>query len=413
MYCQGREREPTNEKEYVLSVDEAQRLEQEHYLQLYRRYPLTLVRGEGTRVFDAEGREYIDVLAGIAVNSVGHCHPRVVEAIQRQAASLIHVSNFYYNKPQSELAQKLTALSGMERAFFCNSGAEAVEGALKLARKAASKEGRRGAIISLEGCFHGRTLATVATGQRKYQEGFEPIPAGFVSVPLHDLQAMEEAADKGAIAVIIEPVQGEGGVRPLREDYLQEVRRLCDKKGMALILDEVQCGIGRTGTMFAYQGMGIEPDILTSAKALGGGFPIGALLARGPYATAFDYGNHGTTFGGGPLACAAALATLQVIEEEGLLERAAQLGDYARTRLEEAARHNDSIREVRGKGLMLGVDLTFPGKDVVLRMMDRGVLANCTADTVIRLVPPLTITQDELDRVLQILLESLAEKVKP
>ena len=390
-------------------MDLAQKLEKEHHFQFYKRFPITFVKGSGTRLTDSNGKEYIDALAGIAVNSVGHCHPNVVKAIQIQAEKLIHISNLYYNEPQSKLARLLTEVSGMDRVFFTNSGCEAVEGAIKLARRYAHKNGRTGKIISIDGCFHGRTLATTAMGKKKYQEGFEPIPEGFDTIPPNDIGAFKDMLEEEVIAIIIEPVQGEGGIRLVDRDYFKEVERICKERHVLLILDEIQCGMGRTGTMFAFQHFGVTPDILTSAKALGGGFPIGAVLAREEVATAFDYGTHGTTFGGNPLACVAAYATVSTILSENLYSQARQKGDYFIGKLKEAARDLCAIKEIRGIGLMIGVELDFKGAEVVTKMMEKGVLANCTEDTVIRLLPPLTITNDELDRILDVLIQSIEE----
>ncbi len=396
-------------KDFVGIMDNAQKLEKENHFQFYKRYPITLVEGGGTRVKDSAGKEYIDALAGIAVNSAGHCHPKVVQAIQEQAAKLIHITNLYYNEPQSNLALLLTQISGMDRVFFTNSGGEAVEGALKLARRYAFKKGREGSVVSLEGCFHGRTLATTAMGKEKYKEGFKPMPGGMITIPFNDIDAFRSVVETDVIAMIIEPVQGEGGIRPVDADFLNEVAQTCKEKDILLIFDEIQCGMGRTGKMFAFEYYDVKPDILTLAKALGGGFPIGAVLAGEEVSKAFDYGIHGTTFGGNPLACAAAYAAVNAIIAENMPEQAREKGVYLFKKLNEAARKMDAIKEVRGFGLMVGVDLKFKGADVVNKMMDKGVLANCTEETVIRLVPPLIISKEELDRVFDVLIESIKE----
>jgi acetylornithine/N-succinyldiaminopimelate aminotransferase len=390
--------------------DTAQELANRYHFDLYNRYPITLTEGRGVYVKDTEGRQYLDALAGIAVNSLGHCHPRVVKAIQDQAARLIHISNLYYNEPQSKLAELLVKVSGLERAFFCNSGAEAVEGSIKLARKYGSLHDKSGPIISMENSFHGRTLGTIAMGRPKYQKGFAPIPEGFGRVPLNDIEALEATVDENTVAVIIEPIQGEGGIRPAEESYLQAVRELCDQHGTLLILDEIQCGIARTGKMFAYQHAGIKPDIVASAKALGGGFPIGAVIAREEVASAFEYGDHGTTYGGNPLACAAAFAALSTIEEENLAEQAKKRGRYFMEKFGSVAEGWDAIKEIRGMGLMIGVELNFNGKKVVEQMMKRGVLSNCASDTVMRLVPPLIISEKEIDTIIDVLVESIKEE---
>lgn len=390
-------------------IEDPKTLEYQYHLQLFRRYPLTLVRGEDVRVWDDEGHEYIDALAGIAVTSLGHSHPAVVKAVSEQAARLIHVSNFYFNEPQSRLAKLLCESSGLDRAFFCNSGAEAVEAALKLARGYANNKSRRGHIVSAEGCFHGRTLATVAMGSRKYQAGFDPMPGGFACIPANDIEALTKALAAEPIAVILEVVQGEGGIREMDHDYLVKLRRMCTEKDILLIFDEIQCGMARTGAMFAFQHHGIKPDIMTAAKALGNGVPIGAMLATQRVAEALAPGSHGTTFGGNPLACAAACAVMETMIQDNLPQQAAEKGDYALGKLRRIADGWDAIREVRGRGLMIGVDLSFKGADVVIGMMKRGVLANCTADTVIRLTPPLTINREDLDRVIDVLIESIRE----
>ena len=389
--------------EQLRSVDDR------YYLQVYRRQPVTLARGSGARVWDTDGREYIDALAGIAVNSVGHCHPKITHAICTQAGTLIHTSNIYTSEPQIRLAEKLAALSGLERVFFCNSGAEAVEGAFKLARKYAHSRGRGGTIISMEGCFHGRTLATIATGKEKYRLGFEPIPAGFTRVPFNNIEALRTAAGDDVAAVIIETVQGEGGIRPVDADFLRQVRALCDERDILLVLDEIQCGVGRTGKFWAYEHFGIVPDILTTAKALGGGVPIGAFAVKQRVADAIAPGEHGSTFGGNPLACAAALAAIAVVEEEYLCEAAAAKGARFMQRVRELTADVGAVRDVRGMGLMIGVELAFNGADVVAAMREKGVLSNVTADTVIRVVPPLVISDEDLDRVADVLVDSVRE----
>jgi len=323
---------------------------------------------------------------------------------------LLHCSNFYYIEPQARLAELLVERSDMDRALFCNSGSEAVEGAIKLARRWASMKGRGGDIITMEGSFHGRTLAAVtATGQRKYSKGFDPLPGGFKIVPFNDIEEVIRVADEDTCAVMVEPVQGEGGVRVADPQYLIALRKLCTKKGILLIFDEVQCGMGRTGHLFAYQGYGVVPDIITLAKALGGGVPIGALLAREEVASAFGPGDHGTTFGGNPLATAAALAATKVILDEDLPGRSQRMGDYLRSELERRTAGNDAVVDVRGRGLMVGVELDREGKQVVKKMMDKGVLSNCTADRVIRFVPPLNIPKEDLDRAVDVFVESLGE----
>lgn len=389
--------------------DRAQEIANDYHVDLYGRYPLTLTEGKGVYVKATNGKEYIDALAGIAVNSVGHCHPRVVEAIQDQASKLMHISNFYYSEPQSNLVKLLAEVSGLDRAFLCNSGAEAVEGSIKLARKYGSTKNKTGSIISMKNCFHGRTLGTIAMGKEKYQKGFRPLPGGFEQVPENDIRAIKSKINDDTIGVILEPIQGEGGIHQIEEKYLKEVRALCDQHDALLILDEIQCGIGRTGKMFAYQHYDIKPDIIASAKALGGGFPIGAVIAQEKVASAISHGEHGTTYGGNPLACAASLATLSTIIDNNLAEQAAEKGEYFMDKVRNVAEDWEAIRDVRGKGLMIGVELNFEGGKVVEEMMERGVLSNCASDTVMRIVPPLIITKDELDKIFDVLVESIKE----
>jgi len=377
--------------------------DQRHSLQTYRRLPLALSHGAGARVWDVEGNEYIDALAGIAVNSLGHCHPRVVAAIREQAGRLMHISNYFVSEPQVRLAEQVTRLSGLPRVFFCNSGVEAVEGAIKIARKHAHAKGRGGSIISMEGSFHGRSLAAIATGSERMQRGFGPMPPGFTSVPFNDIRAVTEAITDETAAVIIEPVQGEGGIHVADGRYLQDLRVLCDRTGVVLIFDEIQCGIARTGRMFAKDVFDVQPDIMTLAKGLGGGFPIGAILSNENVSAAIEFGDHGTTFGGNPLACAAARATLDTLIEEDIPAKAERDGARMRERLDALRVRHSAIRDVRGLGLMIGVDLEYDAKPVMQEMLRRGVLANATAETVLRLVPPLIIGREDLQSVVDVL----------
>ena len=395
----------------IISSLSVQELANDSHFKMYNRQQVILTEGKGSIAKDSTGKEYIDVLAGVAVNSLGHCHPKVVDAIKEQASKLIHVSNIYYNEPQSLLSNELTHLSGMDRVFFCNSGAEANEGAIKLVRKYASRKGRTGVILSMSNCFHGRTLGTVAMGKAKYQNGFGPIPDGFKQIPFNDLAAFESAvATLPVIGIFIEPIQGEGGIYPADRDYLKEVRKICSEKDILLVFDEIQCGIGRSGKMFAWQEFHVKPDILTSAKALGGGFPIGATLARWDVSEAFGFGDHGTTYGGNPLACAAALATIKTIHEEKLAQAASEKGQYIQNKIMQFAQDCPAIKEIRGMGLMIGVQLSFKGAPVIKRMLDKGVLANCASEDTIRLVPPLNISYDQIDTVLEKLIESIKEE---
>ena len=376
-------------------------LDKAHYLPTFKRFPIAFIKGTGSRLWDADGKEYIDMLAGIAVNSVGHCHPDVVKAIQDQAAELLHISNFFVSPSQVSLSKLLVDISGLNRVFLTNSGAEAVEGAFKIARKYAHKKGRGGNIVFMENSFHGRTLATIATGQEKYQKGFGPIPSGFQRVPFNDLEAINKLVAKETAAVIVEPVQGEGGVIPADKTYLEKLRAWCDENDVLLIFDEIQCGIGRTGKWFAKDHYGVQPDIITLAKGLGGGAPIGAFLCNEKVAEVIDYGDHGTTFGGNPLAAAASLATLKVIADEKLCESARDSGKWLMNKLEGMAQRRPVIKEVRGLGLMIGVQLNQPAAPVVQRLLEEGVVANATADSVLRLVPPLNISITDLEIVVQ------------
>ncbi|RMF90072.1 MAG: acetylornithine transaminase [Methanobacteriota archaeon] len=375
----------------------------------YLRQPIMIKEASGAEVKDVHGKTYIDFFSGIAVNNVGHCHPAVVEAIKKQAERLIHTSNIYYTEPQLKLARLLNDISGGYRSFFCNSGAEANEAAIKLARKHTGKSN----IITAENSFHGRTLATLAaTGQERYRQGFDPLPEGFSHVPFGDAEAVEEAITEETAAVMIEPIQGEGGVVVPPEDYLRKVAATCEKRGVLLILDEVQTGFGRTGDVFAWQGYGVEPDIFTVAKALGGGMPIGAMLARPEVMDSFGPGDHASTFGGNPVACAAAAASVEVILREGLAERARELGRYLIQRLEELQERHPSIREVRGRGLMIGVELDSPCQEVVDRAREKGLLLNCVHEKTLRLAPPLIIDRPLIDEAVQTLDEIFAETKK-
>jgi predicted acetylornithine/succinylornithine family transaminase len=383
-------------------------LSEQYIAHTYNRYPLLLVRGKGTRVWDLDGKEYLDFFAGLAVCNLGHCHPKVVKAIQDQAEKLIHVSNLYYIEPQIQLASLLCKHSFAGKVFFCNSGAEANEGALKLARKyAKEKIGEdRYEVITMENSFHGRTLATLtATAQKKYHKGYGPLMPGFKYVPFNDLKAVREAIGPKACAVLLEPIQGEGGVNIPSEGYLKGLREICDEKGILLILDEVQVGMGRTGKLFAYEHEDMKPDLLTVAKSLAGGVPIGALLIRDEIAKSFEPGDHASTFGGNPLATAAGVAALSAILEEGMLDHCQRVGEYFLSRLEEIKKKFPFVQEVRGRGLILGMELKIEGAEIVKKMMKKGFLINCTAGNVLRFLPPLIVTEEEVDRMISALEE--------
>jgi len=383
-------------------------LSEKYVANTYARYPVLLVKGKGTRVWDLEGEEYLDFVSGLAVCNLGHCHPKVVKAIQDQAEKLIHVSNFYYIEPQIQLASLLCKHSFADKVFFCNSGAEANEGAMKLARKyAKEKTGRdRYEIITMERSFHGRTLATLtATAQEKFHKGYEPLMPGFKYVPFNDIQAVSNAIDSKTCAVMLEPIQGEGGVNCPSEGYLKTLREICDEKELLLIFDEVQVGMGRTGKLFAYEHDGIEPDLLTLAKSLAGGVPIGALLIKKGVADSFRPGDHASTFGGNPLATAAGVAAFTTILEEGMLENCQKMGDYFLSQLEAIQKKFPFVKEVRGKGLILGMELKMDGSSIVKEMLRRKILINCTMGNVLRFLPPLIVIKEEVDRVIKALEE--------
>ncbi len=383
-----------------------QDLDSQNYLQTFNRFPITISHGKGSRVWDVDGNEYIDVMGGIAVNSIGHCHPEVVKAISEQSARLMHISNFYLSEPQVKLSGKLKAISGLERVFLTNSGAESVEGAMKIARKYAHGKGRGGNIISFENCFHGRTMATIAAGKKQMQEGFEPIPGGFIQVPFNDMDAVRKAATSDdTAAIIIEPIQGEGGVNVVDQRFLNELRDFCNDRDIVLIFDEIQCGMGRTGKMFAKDLYGIMPDIMTLAKALGGGFPVGAILSNEQVSSAINFGDHGTTFGGNPLACAASLATIKVIESENLLKQAEEKGRWLRSKIKDL--NNPHLKEIRGRGLMIGVEFDIEMRGLVAKLLENGVLANTTSGNVLRLLPALNISYSDLEEVTGIIEKSI------
>ena len=383
-----------------------------YIMRTYGRYPIVPVRGAGCRLWDADGKEYLDFLGGVAVNNLGHCHPKVVAALQKQAAELIHCSNYYQIPQQIELAELLCKHSFADKAFFCNSGAEANEAAIKLARKYSrdTHGPQRYEIITAADSFHGRTMATVsATGQEKVQRFFDPLLHGFKHVPFDDLDALEGAVTPTTCAIMLEPIQGEGGVNVPSPGYFQEVRRICDKHDLILIFDEVQVGMGRTGKLFAYEHFDIVPDIMTLAKALAGGAPIGTMLATDRYAAAFVPGTHGSTFGGNPLVCAAAIATLRTILEDGILNRCEELGEYLEGELQSLQHRYSFVKEVRGIGLMIGMALDIPAGDIVRKGHERGVLLNVTHDTVLRFVPPLTVSKQEINQMIAILDAIFAE----
>jgi acetylornithine aminotransferase len=384
-----------------------------HVMNTYARLPVAFERGEGSWLWDANGKRYLDAMSGVAVCGLGHGHPKFVAALREQVGKLVHTSNLYQIALQEKLADRLCALSGMENVFFCNSGAEANEAAIKLARLYGHKKNIEApAIVVLEKAFHGRTIATLsATGSRKVQAGFEPLVAGFVRVPFDDLEAVKRVAEmnRNVVAVLVELLQGEGGVNVCHEGYLRGLREICEAHGWLLMLDEVQSGMGRTGKWFAFQHSGVKPDVMPLAKGLGNGLPIGACLADGPAAQLFKPGNHGSTFGGNPLACAAALATLDIIEEERLMENAVKTGDYIRAELARSLGGLKGVTEIRGQGLMIGLELEYPCGELVQQALERGCLINVTVDNVVRLLPPLVFRMEEAGLLLATLVPLVTE----
>ena len=391
--------------------NEIYKQDKDAYLPVFARYEIVLDHGEGPYVYDINGKKYLDYLGGIAVNVLGHNHPGLVKAIADQAGKMIHCSNLYYTKAQADAAKKLKALSGLDKVFFGNSGAEANEGAIKAARKYAHQmDEEKSQIITAMHSFHGRTLATLtATGQPKYQKGVGPLPQCFDYVTYNDIEGLEKMMSEKTCAVMLEPIQGEGGVHVPKDDYLKKVRALCDKYNAVLIFDEIQTGIGRTGTMFAYEQFGVKPDIVTLAKGLAGGVPIGAFIVTDAIAAAFHAGDHGTTFGGNPLACAAANLVLDTIAEDHLLDNVNTVGAYLQQKLEGFQKKYPAlITEVRGKGLILGMQLTKPGREIVDACLAEGAIINCTAGDVLRFVPPLIIKKEHVDELIAILDKVLA-----
>lgn len=381
------------------------------YLPVFNRYQIVLDHGEGVYLYDNEGKKYIDFLGGIAVNVLGHNYGPLVKAVSEQAGKLIHCSNLYYTQAQADAAEKLVKLSGLGKAFFCNSGAEANEGAIKIARKYAHNiNPDKSQIITAWESFHGRTIATLtATGQPKYQEGFGPLPEGFDYVHYNDIAELEKLMSEKTCAVMLETIQGEGGVYPPKGDYLKQVRALCDKYNALLILDEIQAGIGRSGKFFAYDKYGVKPDIVTLAKGLAGGVPIGAFIVTDEVSKAFHAGDHGTTFGGNPLACAAANVVLDTVPKAEFLSNVEQVGSYFRDKLLKLQeKYPALISEVRGEGLILGAELTRPGRDIVNECLAKGAIINCTSGNVLRFIPPLIITKEQVDKVMEILDETLS-----
>ncbi|ANX02295.1 acetylornithine aminotransferase [Thermoclostridium stercorarium subsp. leptospartum DSM 9219] len=397
-----------------MELDEIIQKDKKYYMNTFgNRIPVCFTHGKGIYLYDNDGNEYCDFFAGIAVCALGHSHPALVNAICDQAKKLIHCSNLYYIEQQARLAELIVENSCADRVFFANSGAEANEGAIKLARLYFRKKGMpdKYEIVTLYNSFHGRTLATLAaTGQEKYQKPFAPLTPKFSHVPINDVQALEKAINENTCAVMLEPVQGEGGVHPATAEYMNAVRKICDEKGILLIFDEVQCGLGRTGKLFAYQHYGVEPDIFTLAKALAGGFPIGALCAKEHVASAFEPGEHGSTFGGNPLACSAGLAVLSTIINEKLSDNAAEVGNYFFEKMDSLKNKFPIISEVRGKGLMIGIEFAKPvAKQVNMKLFERRYLLGTSGENVLRILPPLIVTKEDMDGLINVLAEVLQD----
>ena len=387
-------------------------LTEKHVAGTYGRYPIALVKGKGAKVWDKSGKQYIDFVSGLAVDNLGHCHPAVVSAIKKQAETLIHVSNLYHIEPQSRLAEKLTSLSFADKVFFCNSGTEANEGAIKLARRYFFDKGQkeRTEIITMNNSFHGRTLGSLsATAQKKFHAGFKPLLPGFKYIPFNDLPSARKAITKKTCAILVEPMQGEGGVNIPDPSYLKGLRKLCKEHDMLLIFDEVQTGFGRTGKLFAYELYRVKPDIMTLAKALGGGVAIGALAGTNQVMKSFVPGTHAATFGGNPIACSAALASLKVLTGKNFLDKTNATGNYFLQRLKEISKNNPVVREVRGKGMFLALELKKPGGNIVNECMERGYLINCIQQNVLRFLPPLNISRKDIDGMIAVLSDSLSK----
>ena len=394
-------------------LDQITDLERRFLLPTYNRYPLAIERGKGVFVYDFEGNKYLDFVAGLGVNALGHAHPRIVKAIREQAAKVIHLSNLYYNEYQGQLAERLCHLSGLDRVFFSNSGTEAMEGAIKLARLAGHKVGgdAKCQLVGLQGSYHGRTFGAMSlTGQDKYRKGFEPLLEEVTFVPQNDLEALRAAINDNTCAIVLEPIFGEGGILECSPEFLRECRALADQHQAALIFDEIQCGLGRTGTIFAFQAFGVVPDIVAIAKPIAAGVPLGAFLAREQFASAISPGQHGTTFGGGPLACRVGLEYLAILEEEKLLENVARVGGYLSQQLQELVDKYQSTREVRGRGFIQGLVLEIPGRPIVEQGLAEGVLFNVTQDTVLRFLPPFLLQEKHVDKGIKVLKKLLGKK---
>jgi acetylornithine/N-succinyldiaminopimelate aminotransferase len=389
--------------------------EQRYLLQTYSRYPVALARGKGCFVFDVEGNRYLDFVAGLGVNALGHAHPRIVKTIREQAARALHFSNLYYNEYQGPLAEKLCSLSGLDRAFFSNSGTEAIEGSLKLARLAAHRAGgpEKSQIVALSGSYHGRTFGSMSmTGQEKYRKGFEPLLEEVTFVDQNDVAGLRGAVNDKTCAIVLEPIFGEGGIYECTTDFLKECRALADQHRAALVFDEIQCGLGRTGDLFAFQTFGVKPDIVAIAKPIAAGLPLGAFLAKEEFASAISAGQHGTTFGGGPLACRVALEYFAIVEEEKLLDEVRRVGGYLQQELRALTDKYEAAQEVRGRGFIQGIQLTVPARPIVEQALAEGVLFNSTQDTVVRFLPPFLLEEKHVDKAMRVLKKLLGKKRK-
>jgi len=397
----------------MTTTNEIFELERRYLLQTYNRYPVVLTRGKGVFLFDLEGKRYLDFVSGLGVNALGHSHPRIIKAIREQAARVIHISNLYYSEYQGVLAEKLCALSGLQRVFFSNSGTEAIEGSIKLARLAGHRVGglAKSRLVGLSGSYHGRTFGAMSlTGQEKYRKGFEPLLEDVKFVPQNDIEALRAAVDDNTCAIVLEPIFGEGGVYECSVDFLKECRALADRHRAALIFDEIQCGLGRTGNIFAFQTFGVTPDIVAIAKPIAAGLPLGAFLAKEEFASAISHGQHGTTFGGGPLTCRVALEYLAIVEEEKLLENVARVGGYLHDQLQAVVHQYAAAQEVRGRGFMQAIQLEIPARPIVDQALVEGLLFNSTQDTVVRFLPPFLLQEKHVDKGIRVLKKLLGKK---
>jgi predicted acetylornithine/succinylornithine family transaminase len=387
--------------------------ERAYLLQTYNRYPVAFERGKGVFLFDLEGKKYLDFVSGLGVNALGHAHPRIVKTIREQAARLVHISNLYYHQYQGALAEKLTKLSGLQRAFFSNSGTEAIEGSIKLARLAGHRAGgpEKCRLVGLDGSYHGRTFGAMSvTGQDKYRKGFEPLLDEVTFVPQNNVESLRAAVNDQTCAIVLEPIFGEGGIHECSVEFLRECRALADRHKAALIFDEIQCGLGRTGNLFAFQSFGVTPDIVAIAKPIAAGLPLGAFLAKEEFASAISAGQHGTTFGGGPLACRVALEFLAIVEEENLLSNVSKVGAYLSQELGQLVQGYAAAKEVRGRGFIQGIELDIPTRPIVDQGLEHGVLFNSTQDTVVRFLPPFLLQEQHVDRGIRVLRKMLGRK---